>query len=135
MRFELDHDWQGNMSTPRARIGENAKTQLLLVLCAIWVLLGLTGHAPWKPLEATGITIVKGIVQGGSLIAPLAAGTSLLESPPLYYLTAAASAKLLSPLLSLHDGARFINAIWMTIILLMVGMTGRELLRVKGSAL
>lgn len=127
MRFELDHDWQGNMSTPRARIGENAKTQLLLVLCAIWVLLGLTGHAPWKPLEATAVTIVKGIVQGGSLIAPLAAGSSALESPPLYYLTAAASAKLLSPLLSLHDGARLINAIWMTIILLMVGMTGREL--------
>ena len=127
MRFQLDHDWQGNMATPRARIGENAKTQLLLVLCAIWVLLGLTGHAPWKPLEATSITIVKGIIEGGSLIAPLAAGESKLELPPLYYLTAAASAKLLSPLFSLHDGARSINAVWMAIVLLMVGMTSREL--------
>ncbi len=127
MRFQLDHDWQGNMATPRARVGEGAKTQLLLILCAIWVILGLTGHAPWKPLEVASISIVKGIAQGGSLIAPLAAGSSTLESPPLYYLTAAASAKLFSPLLSMHDGARLINAFWMTIILLMVGMTGREL--------
>jgi len=127
MRFQLDHDWQGNMSTPRARIGENAKTHLLLVLCAIWILFGLTGHAPWKPLESTSITVVKGIMQGGSLIAPLAAGESSLESPPLYYLSAAASAQLFSPFLSMHDGARLINTIWVTIILLMVGMTGREL--------
>ncbi|MDP3677729.1 MAG: glycosyl transferase, partial [Methylotenera sp.] len=127
MRFQLDHDWQGNMATPRARVGESAKTQLLLILCAIWIILGLTGHAPWKPLEAPSISIVKGIVQGGSLIAPLAAGESTLTSPPLYYLTAAASAKLLSPLFDMHDGARLINVIWMTIVLLMVGMTGREL--------
>jgi 4-amino-4-deoxy-L-arabinose transferase-like glycosyltransferase len=127
MRFQLDHDWQGNMSTPRARVGENAKTHLLLVLCAIWILFGLTGHAPWKPLESTSITIVKGIIEGGSLIAPLAAGESSLDSPPLYYLTAAASAQLFSPFLSMHDGARLINALWVTIILLMVGMTGREL--------
>lgn len=127
MRFQLDHDWQGNMATPRARVGESAKTQLLLILCAIWIILGLTGHAPWKPLEAPSISIVKGIVQGSSLIAPLAAGESTLTSPPLYYLTAAASAKLLSPLFDMHDGARLINVIWMTIVLLMVGMTGREL--------
>lgn len=127
MRFQLDHDWQGNMSTPRARVGENAKTHLLLLLCAIWILFGLIGHAPWKPLETTGISIIKGIIEGGSLIAPLAAGESSLASPPLYYLTAAASATLFSPLLSMHDGARLFNAVWVTITLLMVGMTGREL--------
>lgn len=127
MRFQLDHDWQGNMSTPRPRIGENAKTHLLLMLCAIWILSGLIGHAPWKPLESTSITIIKGMIDGGSLIAPLAAGETSLDSPPLYYLSAAASAQLFSPFLSMHDGARLINAIWVTIILLMAGMTGREL--------
>ena len=127
MRFQLDHDWQGNMSTPRARAGNSAKTQLLLALCAIWILLGLVGHTPWKPLESTGISIVKSILDGGSLIAPLASGESSLESPPLYYLSAAASAKILAPFLNIHDGARLINAIWLSIILLMVGMTGREL--------
>ncbi len=127
MRFQLDHDWQGNMSTPRARIGDGVKTQLLLLLCAIWIALGLVGHAPWKPLESSSINIVKNILDGGSLLAPLVSGESFPSSPPLYYLSAAASAKLLSPLLSMHDGARLFNAVWLGILLLMVGMTGREL--------
>jgi 4-amino-4-deoxy-L-arabinose transferase-like glycosyltransferase len=127
MRFQLDHDWQGNMASPRARVGESAKTQLLLILCAIWIILGLTGHTPWKPLEVPSINIIKSIAQGGSFIAPLVAGEPTVTSPPLYYLTAAASAKLLSPLFDMHDGARLVNIIWMTIVLLMVGMTGREL--------
>lgn len=127
MRFQLDHDWQGNMSTPRARVGDSAKTRLLLVLCALWILLGLIAHAPWKPLESTGISIVKSILDGGSLIAPLASGETTLDSPPLYYLSAAVSAKIFSPVLAMHDGARLINALWLAIILLMVGMTSREL--------
>ena len=126
-RFQLDHDWQANMSTPRVRIGEGVKIQLLLALCAIWILLGLVGHAPWKPLESTGISVVKNILDGGSLVAPLASGAISLDVPPLYYLSAAASAKILSPFFSTHDGARLINAAWLSIMLLMVGMTGREL--------
>ncbi len=127
MRFELDHDWQGNMSTPRARVGDGIKSQLLLLLCAIWVLIGLTGHAPWKHLEANSISIVKTILDGGSMIAPLVSGATSLQAPPLYYLTAALGAKMLAPLMDIHDGARFMNVIWLSIILLMVGMTGREL--------
>jgi 4-amino-4-deoxy-L-arabinose transferase-like glycosyltransferase len=127
MRFQLDHDWQGNMSIPRARIGDGAKTQLLLLLCAIWIVLGLIGHAPWKPLESSSINIVKNILDGSSLLAPLISGESFPSYPPLYYLSAAASAKLLAPLLSIHDGARLINTIWLAVLLLIVGMTGREL--------
>jgi 4-amino-4-deoxy-L-arabinose transferase-like glycosyltransferase len=127
MRFQLDHDWQGNMSIPRARIGDGAKTQLLLLLCAIWIVLGLIGHAPWKPLESSSINIVKNILDGSSLLAPLVSGESFPSYPPLYYLSAAASAKLLAPLLSIHDGARLINTIWLAVLLLIVGMTGREL--------
>ena len=127
MRFQLDHDWQGNMSTPRARIGDGAKTQLLLLLCIIWILIGLVGHGPWKPLESNGINIVKNIIDGGSLIVPKVSGETFPSTPPLYYLSAAGSAKLLSPWLSMHDGARLFNSVWLAIILLMVGMTGREL--------
>lgn len=127
MRFQLDHDWQSNISSPPAKLGEGTKTQLLLILCAIWILTGLIGHAPWKPLESTSISIVKSIYQGGSFIAPLARGENTLESPPLYYALAALSAKLFSPILTMHDGARLFNSVWLTILLLMVGMTGREL--------
>ncbi|MGB4812984.1 MAG: glycosyl transferase [Methylophilaceae bacterium] len=127
MRFQLDHDWQGNMSTPRVRVGEDVKTRLLLVLCAIWILLGLVGHAPWKPLESTGISVVYGIINGNGLVAPLAHSVNKLDAPPLYYLSAAISAKVLSPILEVHDGARLVNALWLGIMLLMVGMTGREM--------
>lgn len=127
MRFQLDHDWQGNMSAPRAHVGEGVKTQLLLALCAIWILLGLIGHAPWKPLETNSISIVSSMLNGGSIIAPLPHSATNLESPPLYYWSAAASAQLLSPILSMHDGARLVNSVWLSIMLLMVGMTGREL--------
>lgn len=127
MRFQLDHDWQSNISSPPAKLGESTKTQLLLILCAIWILTGLIGHSPWKPLESTSISIVKSIVQGGNLIAPLAKGDSTLDTPPLYYALAALSAKLLSPVLPMHDGARVFNSVWLTILLLMIGMTGREL--------
>lgn len=127
MAFEVEHDWQAHLATPRPRIGENAKTRLLLLLCALWICLGLVGHDPWKPYEPQTISIVKGIVHGGSWVIPAVAGVASLPNPPLYYLSAAAIAKLLSPWLPLHDAARIVTGLWMALTLLMVGLTGREL--------
>jgi 4-amino-4-deoxy-L-arabinose transferase-like glycosyltransferase len=130
MRFDLDHDWQGNMSTPHAKVGERAKTHLLLVLCAVWLCMGLIGHAPWKPFESNAISTIKTILDTGNLIAPTSASNSHIANPPLYYLSAAALATLLKPLASvlpMHDAARIATGLWMLITLLMVGMTGREL--------
>lgn len=127
MSFQLEHDWQSNMSEPKAQLGEKTKTKLLLLLCAIWIFVGLASHAPWKPLETTSISIVQTIMQTGNYIAPLAHLESNLGAPPLYYLTAAFSAELFSPFFDMHDGARIFNSIWLTIALLMVGMTGREI--------
>lgn len=127
MRFDLDHDWQGNMSTPRAKVGERAKTHLLLVLCAVWLCMGLVGHAPWKPFESHSISTIKTILDTGNVIAPSAASNSHIANPPLYYLSAAATAKILSPILPMHDAARIVTGLWMMITLLMIGMTGREL--------
>ncbi|WP_334108474.1 ArnT family glycosyltransferase [Methylobacillus sp.] len=127
MAFELEHDWQAHLATPRARVGERAKTHLLILLCLAWIFLGLVGHEPWKPDEAQTISIVKNMVHGNHLLVPIAAGQSTIEYPPLYYWSAAGSAKLLSSLLPLHDAARLVNSVWMTITLLMVGMLGREL--------
>jgi 4-amino-4-deoxy-L-arabinose transferase-like glycosyltransferase len=110
MRFDLDHDWQGNMSVPHAKVGERAKIRLLLVLCAIWLCMGLVGHAPWKPFESHAISTIKTILDTGNILAPNAASSDQMTNPPLYYLSAAAVAKLLSPLapniLPLHDAAR-----------------------------
>lgn len=127
MAFELEHDWQHNLATPRARIGERAKTRLLILLCTVWVCIGLLSHQPWKPDEAQSISIVHNMLQDGSFIAPIATGETLIHNPPLYYLTATGMAKLLSPILPMHDAARLASGIWMALTLLLVGMTGREL--------
>lgn len=127
MAFELEHDWQGNLATPRARIGERAKTRLLILLCTVWICFGLISHAPWKPDESQSISIVKSMLNGGSLLAPVVIGQNSIENPPLYYWSAAAMAKLLTPALDMHDAARVVTGLWMAITLLMVGMCGREL--------
>jgi len=126
MAFEIDHDWQGNLATPRPRIGTAAKTHLLLILCIIWILLGLVGHEPWKPNESTSISIVKAVLQGHYLD-PVAVGENTLTNPPLYYLSAAFFAKLFSPFLNMHDAARMVSGLWMALTLLVTGMIGREL--------
>lgn len=127
MAFEIDHDWQGNLATPRARIGEAAKTRLLIVLCCIWICLGLVGHQPWKPNESTTVSIVKAMLSGEHLIDPTPIGEKIIKNPPLYYLSAAGLAKSLSPILDMHDAARIISGFWMALTLLVTGMIGREL--------
>ena len=127
MAFEIDHDWQGNLATPRARIGESAKNRLLIILCAVWICIGLLGHGPWKPTESPTISVVKTMLDGGSLLAPIPVSENVIQNPPLYYLSAAGLAKLLSPTLAVHDAARLASGFWMAITLLLVGMIGREL--------
>ena len=127
MSFEVQHDWQASLATPRPLIGERAKTRLLLLLCVLWITLGLVGHHPWKPEEAQTISSIKHVMQGASWGLPMMAGSPSLKYPPLYYLSASFSGWLASPWLSLHDAARLATGFWMAITLLMVGMTGREM--------
>lgn len=127
MRFNLEHDWQGNMSTPLARVGDRAKTRLLIILCAVWLLMGLVGHHPWKPFESDAISTIKTVIDNSSYLAPTSASSSQLSNPPLYYLSAALTATVFNGILPLHDGARIATGLWMLITLLMIGMIGREL--------
>ena len=127
MQFDLDHDWQGNISTPRARIGERAKTRLLILLCAIWLSMGLIGHHPWKPFESDAISTIKNVIDNGHLLAPVSASNNQLSNPPLYYLSAALTSSALGGILPSHDAARLVTGLWMLVTLLMIGMTGREL--------
>ena len=127
MAFEIDHDWQGNLATPRARIGEVAKTRLLIILCCIWICLGLVGHQPWKPNESASISIIKSMLAGEHLLDPVAVGETTIKNPPLYYLSATTFSKALSPILNTHDAARIASGFWMALTLLLTGMIGREL--------
>ena len=79
---------------------------LVVLLCLAWIVPGLIGHDPWKSDEATTFGVVYELLQSGSWLKPSLAGETFVDEPPLYYLTAAATAWLTSALLPLHDGAR-----------------------------
>jgi 4-amino-4-deoxy-L-arabinose transferase-like glycosyltransferase len=100
---------------------------LLVTLCLAWILPGLIGHDPWKPDEGYTFGVVYEILKGGSWIVPRLAGEVFLHEPPLFHLTAAASARLFSPLLPLHDAARLVTGFYMALTFLFCGLAGREL--------
>ena len=104
-----------------------SKAWMLGLLCAVWVTTGLLGHDPWKPDEAHSFGLVYHILLGGDWVIPTLAGESYMDNPPLFYLTAALFAKLFSPLLALHDGARLASGFYTTLTLLLTGLASREL--------
>jgi 4-amino-4-deoxy-L-arabinose transferase-like glycosyltransferase len=111
-------------STPKHR---NLRHLLLTLLCLAWIVPGLVGHDPWKPDEAYSFGLVNHIVKTGDWVVPTLGGEPFMEKPPLYYLTAAAFAKVFSPLLPLHDATRLASGFYMALTLLFVGLSGREL--------
>lgn len=103
------------------------KAWMLFLLCSVWVFTGLVGHDPWKPDEAYSFGLIYHYIQSSDWLIPTLAGETYLDKPPLYYWTAAVLAKLFSPLLPLHDGARLASGFYTALTLLFVGLTGREL--------
>lgn len=100
---------------------------LVGLLCLAWLLPGLIGHEPWKTEEAYTFGLVHSLLQGGSWVVPHLAGEPFLAEPPLFHLSAAASAILLSPLLPVHDAARLAAGFYIALTLLFCGLAGREL--------
>lgn len=103
------------------------KASLLALLIAVWLLTGIIGHDPWKPDEAYSFGLIYHILHSGDWLIPSLAGEPQMDKPPLFYWTAALFAKLFSPALPLHDGARLASAFYMALTLLFVGLTGRDL--------
>jgi len=127
MKIYLDHDWQGNMSSPRKILGEKTKLHLFFFLAFIWIVTGLTGHEPWRPHESATISQILEIYLHNQFIHPTNASNSIPLYPPLYAFFGAAFAKLFSPLLELHDAARIANAMWVSITMISLGLLTREL--------
>jgi 4-amino-4-deoxy-L-arabinose transferase-like glycosyltransferase len=97
------------------------------LLCLAWIVLGLVGHDPWKPDEAYSFGLVLSILEGHDWVVPMLAREPFMEKPPVYYLTAALTAKAFSAMLPLHDAARLATGLYMALTFLVVGLTGREL--------
>ena len=107
---------------------------LLILLCAAWILPGLIGRDPWKPDEAHTFGVVYEILRGGSWVVPTLAGEPYLAKPPLFYLSAAAAAKLFSFALPLHDAARLATGFWMAVTFAFIALTGRALYGIRYGA-
>jgi 4-amino-4-deoxy-L-arabinose transferase-like glycosyltransferase len=103
------------------------KALLLGLLCLIWLGTGLVGHDPWKPDEISGFGVVYSMLRHGDWLAPTLANEPFMDKPPLFYWTAALSAKVFSPLLPLHDGARLASGFYTALTLLFTGLAGRRL--------
>ena len=85
------------------------------VLVAIFLLLGLLGHAPWKQDETYVFGIVYHFLNSDNWLVPILAGEPFMEKPPLFYWVAAAFARFFSPWMPLHDGARLAVGFFMAI--------------------
>jgi 4-amino-4-deoxy-L-arabinose transferase-like glycosyltransferase len=101
--------------------------RLALAVCVLWVLAGLIGHEPWRPQEPDLFGVAFEMLQTGDWVVPTLAGEPFLRDPPLPALSAALFARVLDPVLALHDGARLATGMWMALALVCLGAAAREL--------
>jgi len=99
----------------------------LVVLCALYLLPGLTGHDPWKSDDAVHFGITYGFLTGSDWLVPHLAGEPMLGSPPLYYWIAAICARLFGWLLPLHDAARLASGLCGAAFLAFLASASRHL--------
>ena len=99
----------------------------LTLLVALYLLVGLTGHAPWRGDDARYFGPVYSMLQGEGLLFPQLGGEAFLEYPPLYYWCAALLATLTGGLLSPHDGARLASAVFTALTVYWVARTAEHL--------
>lgn len=114
-------------ATDNAQAITPAKAWLLMLLCVVWAGTGLVGHDPWKPDEAYSFGLIYHILRSGDWLVPAIAGEPYMDKPPLFYWTAALFAKLFSPWLALHDGARLASGFYSVLTLAFTGLAGRNL--------
>jgi 4-amino-4-deoxy-L-arabinose transferase-like glycosyltransferase len=99
----------------------------LVLLCAAWIVLGLLGHDPWKPDDAVSFGVAYDMLQRNDWLVPHIAGVAQPDRPPLLYAFAAATARVLEPLLPLHDGARLAVGLCLAATLWLLSLASREL--------
>jgi 4-amino-4-deoxy-L-arabinose transferase-like glycosyltransferase len=99
----------------------------LVVLCAVWIMLGILGHDPWKAQDAVGFGVTQEMIERGDGLVLRLAGEPYVDNPPLVYLLAAGTGIALSPPLPLHDAARVSVALILALTLLLLAATATEL--------
>ncbi|WP_153161034.1 glycosyltransferase family 39 protein [Zoogloea sp. 1C4] len=99
----------------------------LAVLIAVYLLVGTTGHLPWRGDDLTHLGPIHAILTRGSWLMPEIAGEAFHDFPPLYYWAGAILAKLLGGLLPIHDAARLASSLFTAAFLYWTGIAARRL--------
>ncbi|MCZ4303609.1 hypothetical protein O4G98_02575 [Zoogloeaceae bacterium G21618-S1] len=100
---------------------------LIGILLAVYLLAGLTGHAPWRGDDGRFFGPILGMVRDGHWLVPHLAGEPFLDFGPLYYWIAASLATVLGAILPLHDAARLASGLLTAIALLLSADAARRL--------
>ena len=93
----------------------------LLLLCAAWLLPGLIGHGPWKGGDGGHFVQLWQMLQSGGV------PQATLDTPPVYYWVATATAWLTSPFLDLPNGARLASGLFVALALFFIARAARAL--------
>ena len=97
-----------------------------LALCAAWLLPGLVGHAPWKGPDSETFALFLEARQQSDWLFPLSAVESRVFPQP-YFWVAEFLARLLSPVLALHDTVRLTSGVFTALALWLTALTARRL--------
>lgn len=100
---------------------------ILTFLIAVWMLPGLLLRTPWKADEAYTFGLVLHMVETGDYVVPTLGGEPFMQKPPLFFITAAAFAKVLSPFIDFASAARMANVVFLGITLIFLARAARSL--------
>lgn len=97
----------------------------LVALGALYLLLGATGHDPWKTEDAIHIGIAHGIATQGNWLFPHVAGEPWPHTAPLYHWLAAFLGKIFGIFLPFHDAARLATPLFGALFLIALSRAAR----------
>ncbi len=104
-----------------------AKQAALVLLCLLWIAVGLIGHDPWKNDDATTFGVAFGMARTGDVVVPHLAGEPWLEAGPLVPAIASVTMRTFSPPLAPHNAARLAVGLLLVVILAGSSLACREL--------
>lgn len=94
---------------------------LLLTLCLLWFLPGLTGRSLWKPTETDLVPAAAESFAEGWGAAVTNLGVPVAGQPPAYLYVGSLFGDMLSPAFEYHEGMRIANLLWLVFPLALAG--------------
>ena len=99
-----------------------SRQALLLVLCVVWFIPGLTGRSLWKPTETTLVPAAYESFADGASLVVTNLGEPLVGLPPGYLYLASKFGESLEAFLPYHEGMRVSNIVWLLAALALGGL-------------